>query len=179
MDLGLQGGTVLVTGGSGIGAAITDAAATAGLAVAVLDVDGDAADLRAAAITEAGGRAAGFAADVRDAAAVRAAVTAAEGSLRPLTGAVACAGISRPAAGEALALDDWSAVIGVNLTGAFLTAQAAAERMLARTHGSIVVVGSTNSPGGHGGRVAYASSKHGLVGMVRSLAIGWNAAACG
>jgi NAD(P)-dependent dehydrogenase (short-subunit alcohol dehydrogenase family) len=174
LDFGLKGRTLVVTGGaSGIGRAVSELAADQGMAVAVMDLNSTAVTETVDGITAAGGSAAPFVADVRDRAAVRSAVASIEETLGPLYGAVACAGISRPTVAEDLTHEDWSAVIDINLTGAFLTAQAVGERMLTRGAGSIVVIGSTDSLGGHALRASYAASKHGVVGLVKSLAIDW------
>ena len=68
--------------------------------------------------------------------------------------------------------EDWSAVIGVNLTGAFFGLQAAA-RVMARqgTGGRIINIASQAAKSGFPHAQAYTSSKHGLVGLVRSAAI--------
>jgi meso-butanediol dehydrogenase / (S,S)-butanediol dehydrogenase / diacetyl reductase len=67
--------------------------------------------------------------------------------------------------------DEWNAVIGVNLTGAFYGVQAAAQRMVQLGKGGrIVNVASQAAKSGFPNMQAYTSSKHGLVGLVRSAA---------
>jgi meso-butanediol dehydrogenase/(S,S)-butanediol dehydrogenase/diacetyl reductase len=68
--------------------------------------------------------------------------------------------------------DDWRAVIDVNLTGAFFGLKAAAEVMVAQGRGGrIVNIASQAAKSGFPHAQAYTSSKHGLVGLVRSAAI--------
>lgn len=68
-------------------------------------------------------------------------------------------------------LSDWSCVIACNLTGAFISIKHEAKMMLAhKKKGTIVNVGSINSKIGCGEYAAYASSKHGLLGLSRSAA---------
>jgi meso-butanediol dehydrogenase/(S,S)-butanediol dehydrogenase/diacetyl reductase len=68
--------------------------------------------------------------------------------------------------------DDWRAVIDVNLTGCFFGIQAAARRMLAAGRGGrIINIASQAAKSGFPHAQAYTSSKHGLVGLVRSAAI--------
>lgn len=173
LDFGLRDRVVLVTGGgSGIGRAVALHAARHCARIAVVDVSEKDGDAVAAEIEKAGGRAAAFAADVRSEADTAAAVAGAEEALGPLDGVVACAGISRPAPAEHLSLHDWSQVVDVNLTGAFLTARIAGSRLLDRG-GSLVVVSSVDGMGGHAGRVHYTASKFGVSGIVKSLAIEW------
>ena len=86
------------------------------------------------------------------------------------------AGVSWGARPEAMALDKWEKVIGVNLTGAFLFAQAAGREMLKRGYGRIINVSSvsglqSSADGPH--YVGYAASKAGLFGLTRELAATW------
>jgi len=74
---------------------------------------------------------------------------------------------------EELAYDDWERIIGVNLTGPFLCAQAAGRIMLERGAGVIVNVSSMLSHISLPGRLAYAASKHGVDGITRTLGIEW------
>ena len=68
--------------------------------------------------------------------------------------------------------DDWNAVIGVNLTGAFYGLRAAAEIMVAQGKGGrIINIASQAAKSGFTHAQAYTASKHGLVGLVRSAAI--------
>jgi NAD(P)-dependent dehydrogenase (short-subunit alcohol dehydrogenase family) len=174
LDFGLVGKTLVVTGGaSGIGRATSELAAAQGMPVAILDRDGKAVSAAVTGIQRAGGVAAGFVVDVRDQSDVRAAVTAIEKELGPLYGIVACAGIAPLAVAEEETEEQWTAVIDVNLTGAFFCVQAVGERLLSRGVGSVVVIGSSASLGGHTMRTAYVASKHAIAGMVKSLAIDW------
>lgn len=67
--------------------------------------------------------------------------------------------------------EEWNAVIGVNLTGAFYGLQAAAQRMVKQARGGrIVNIASQAAKSGFPNMQAYTSSKHGLVGLVRSAA---------
>ncbi|TVV76543.1 SDR family oxidoreductase [Sphingomonas solaris] len=67
--------------------------------------------------------------------------------------------------------EEWNAVIGVNLTGAFYGVQAAAQRMVKQARGGrIVNIASQAAKSGFPNMQAYTSSKHGLVGLVRSAA---------
>ena len=66
--------------------------------------------------------------------------------------------------------EQWQFDIDVNLTGAFRTIQACLNGMRERRHGRIVVISSLAALGGLPGQVAYAASKAGQLGMVRTLA---------
>ncbi len=67
-------------------------------------------------------------------------------------------------------LGEWQGVIDVNLTGAFRVVQACVGGMRDRAYGRIVVISSGAARSGLPGQVAYAASKAGLIGMVRTLA---------
>jgi NAD(P)-dependent dehydrogenase (short-subunit alcohol dehydrogenase family) len=86
------------------------------------------------------------------------------------------AGVSWGARPEEMPLDKWERVIGVNLTGAFLFAQAAGREMLKRSYGRIVNVSSVSglqSSADGPYYVGYAASKAGLFGLTRELAATW------
>jgi NAD(P)-dependent dehydrogenase (short-subunit alcohol dehydrogenase family) len=66
--------------------------------------------------------------------------------------------------------EQWSRDVDVNLTGAFRAVQACLPGMRSRGHGRVVVISSAAARGGLPGQVAYAASKAGLLGMVKTLA---------
>jgi NAD(P)-dependent dehydrogenase (short-subunit alcohol dehydrogenase family) len=161
----------LVTGaGSGIGAATAALLAARGDVVICIDVDPASARRTAAGLS----RAEAFALDVRDEAGwtrVTGKVVERHGRLDV---AVACAGVQVTAPAHELALHDFEQVLGVNLTGVFLTCQAAARAMIAGGHGGkLVLVGSVNSSVALPGQAAYAASKGGVLLLGRALAVDW------
>jgi 3-oxoacyl-[acyl-carrier protein] reductase len=83
------------------------------------------------------------------------------------------AGLGAVAASETLALERWSRVLAVNLTGPLLCSQAVGRHMLAAGRGVIINIGSIFGEVGMPMRAAYAASKHGLVGLTRVLAVEW------
>jgi NAD(P)-dependent dehydrogenase (short-subunit alcohol dehydrogenase family) len=83
------------------------------------------------------------------------------------------AGIAAIAPAEDTAAAQWRQVLEVNLTGPFLLCQAFGRRMLVRGTGSIVNIASVAGLMGVADRVAYNASKHGLIGLTRTLAVEW------
>jgi NAD(P)-dependent dehydrogenase (short-subunit alcohol dehydrogenase family) len=83
------------------------------------------------------------------------------------------AGISAIVPAEQTALADWNRTIAVNLTGPFLTCREFGKVMLGQGSGSIVNVSSVAGLLGVSDRAAYNASKHGLVGLTRTLAAEW------
>lgn len=83
------------------------------------------------------------------------------------------AGVSLLRPAEETTADDWRRVIDVNLTGPFLLCRAFGAGMLARGGGSIVNVASIAGLRAVADRAAYNASKHGLVGLTRTLAAEW------
>jgi NAD(P)-dependent dehydrogenase (short-subunit alcohol dehydrogenase family) len=83
------------------------------------------------------------------------------------------AGVSLLRPAEETTPDDWRRVIDVNLTGPFLLCRAFGAGMLARGAGSIVNIASIAGLRGVSDRAAYNASKHGLVGLTRTLAAEW------
>lgn len=83
------------------------------------------------------------------------------------------AGISSIVPAEDLGADVWRRVLDVNLTGPFLLSQAFGRMMLADGRGSIVNVASIAGLRGVSDRAAYNASKHGLIGLTRTLAAEW------
>ena len=166
---------VLVTGASGgIGRAISLAFAAAGWSVGVhYHRNKAAAEDTLTHVVAAGGAGALYQADIRESHAVQQMV---EASCRrvPVPSVFVCnAGIG----GNSLVLkqrkEDWSEVLATNLTGTFHCLRAMAPPLLARGGGSIVVIGSHAGFHGSTGQAAYAASKAGLVGLVKSAAQEW------
>ena len=139
--------TALVTGAArGIGAAIAERLSLEGLDVITLDVSGG-CDVT---LDVAGGE---------------------FPELGPVDVCVANAGVTRTIApAHTMSAEQWQLDIDVNLTGAFRTIQACLPGMRARRHGRVVVISSLAAIGGLPGQVAYAASKAGQLGMVRTLA---------
>lgn len=83
------------------------------------------------------------------------------------------AGVFRPAPSEHLTEDAWRTVLDTNLTGAFFCAQAVFPLLRKSQRSSIVNISSINGQAGWSGRANYASSKTGLTGLTRTLAVEW------
>ncbi|MFM1814756.1 MAG: hypothetical protein RLZ98_1451 [Pseudomonadota bacterium] len=163
----LDGRRILVTGGaSGIGKATVELFASEGAAVAVLDIDGDAADAVAGRI---GGRS--FQGDVSDEASVLAAVNAAAQALDGLDGLVCAAGVGQRSTLSELDNAEWQRIIGVNLSGTYLVCRAALPHLQEAPVATIVNVssGAATRPGPT--RSAYAASKAGVVAFTRAIAL--------
>jgi NAD(P)-dependent dehydrogenase (short-subunit alcohol dehydrogenase family) len=161
-----------VTGAaSGIGAATARRLAAGGARVACIDVDGPGVAAVVAGIERAGGAARAVVADVTDADALAAAAGDVERRLGPVGVVAAAAGITHEPA-EVAALDPatWQRVLAVNLTGVFLTAKAAIPQLRRRGSGAIVIVASVGGVRGTPGYAGYIASKHGVLGLMRSLA---------
>jgi NAD(P)-dependent dehydrogenase (short-subunit alcohol dehydrogenase family) len=160
----LEGRAAIVTGGSGgLGAAIAAAFAEAGAQGAVLDV------IEAQALPPGWEF---LEADVRDEASVESAFAKATRSLGRLDVAVANAGIVPVWTSVAeMSLAEWDQVLAVNATGVMLTVREAVRAMGAEG-GSIVVMSSLNGWKGDPHIPAYVASKHAVVGLVRSAALG-------
>ncbi|MFF8709913.1 SDR family NAD(P)-dependent oxidoreductase [Streptomyces sp. NPDC015184] len=85
------------------------------------------------------------------------------------------AGVNLITPTEELTGEDWNRVLGVNLTGTFLCSREFGRRMLARRRGGIVNISSLLGLQGAPDRASYAVSKHGVIGLTRSLAVEWGA----
>jgi meso-butanediol dehydrogenase / (S,S)-butanediol dehydrogenase / diacetyl reductase len=157
---------VLVTGGgSGIGAAVAATLAAAGSRVAICGRRGDA--LRA--VAERTG-ALGLVCDVSDPQQVTRAVEAAAGEFGRLDGLVLNAGVMAPGGVADLSPADWSAMVAVNLTGAFLVARAALPHLIA-SRGAVVSVASIAALRAASQMGGYAATKAGLAMLTQSLAV--------
>jgi 3-oxoacyl-[acyl-carrier protein] reductase len=161
----------VVTGAArGIGAAIAHRLAGQGVAVAAVDLDTEGSARTANAILEAGGRAIAVGADVADETAAGHAVERAAAELGPVTVLVNNAGIIRDNPLFKMSTDDWDAVMGVHLRGAFLMTRAAQAHMIEAKWGRIVNLSSTSALGNRG-QANYSAAKAGLQGFTKTLAL--------
>ncbi len=162
--------TAIVTGaGSGLGRATAVRLAAEGAAVACFDLLSDAAEQTVTTIKQAGGTARAYRVDVADPTSVRAAVTAAATDLGRPSVLVNCAGIGKFANTHEMPFEDWSRIIGVNLTGTFLMAHAVLPYLL-EGGGNIVNIASNAGLMGLPYSAAYCASKGGVVQLTRALA---------
>ena len=164
----LSGKVAIVTGGSrGIGKAIAETLAEAGVKVAVVGRD----QARAQAVVDALGAGHGaFACDVGDEAQVEGLIKQVEAQLGPLDILVNNAGITDDNLLVRLSTDAWDRVVDTNLKSAFLTTRAAAKGMMRRRSGRIINITSVVGITGNKGQVNYAASKAGLIGLTKSVA---------
>jgi 2-deoxy-D-gluconate 3-dehydrogenase len=166
----LEGKIALVTGGNGgLGRGMALGLCSAGAKVAV--TGRNSAKNRAVA-HELGEDGLTISLDVRDEDAVEAAVAEVVATFGSLDILINNAGVGRGGPALDMALEDWEAVIATNLTGSFLCAKHAGRAMVARGNGGkIVNIGSAYSVYGTPEFVDYGSSKTGILGLTRGLAI--------
>lgn len=168
-----EGRTVLITGGgSGIGAAAGRMFLGEGALVVLADVDGSAAE-RIAADLNAPDRVMAVAVDVSDRDRVDLWIAGAMAQFGKLDVLVNCAGIrGGNASGLELAAEDWKAILDINLGGTFNACQAFARAVAATSKpASIVNLSSTASLWSRPNRAAYGTSKHGVSGLTKQLAM--------
>src|SRR5271169_979908 len=158
----VAGKVALVVGaGGGIGGAGAEALAR----------DGAAVEAAAARIRVAGGRAAASALDVRDRAAVDAAVAAVVREFGRLDILLESAGISHRLNFLDVDAETWDRIIAVNLTGMFHVGQAAARQMVRQGGGSIINVTSQLAEVARPERAAYVASKGGARSLTHAMAV--------
>ena len=162
----------VITGAAqGIGRRTAEVLAERGYALALVDLREPAA--AAAAVRALGADVLPYTADITDDAAVAALADAVDARWHRADLLVNNAGISFIAPAETIAAKDYRRVLEVNLVAPFLLAQAFGKRMLAAGRGSIVNVASVAGLLGVADRAAYNASKHGLIGLTRTLAAEW------
>ena len=168
----LKDKTALVTGAaSGIGKEIAQAFAREGAKVAVADREAQAASAAAEEITRAGGAALAVGMDVTDEAQVDAGVSQAVEHFGALDVLVNNAGIQHIDAIVDLDFAHWKKLLAVHLDGAFLATRAAMRQMIkANQGGAILFIGSVHSFEASPRKAPYVASKHGIVGLARTVA---------
>lgn len=163
--------TVIVTGGGGgIGGAMCRRFGAEGAAVAVLDLNFDAAEKVAAAIRERGGRTEAIRCDITDRASVDAALERAETALGPVGVLVNNAGFDVFRPFTTTEPGDWTKLIAVNLVGALNMHHAVLPGMVERRRGRIVNVASDAARVGSSGEAVYAACKGGLMSFSKTIA---------
>jgi 3-oxoacyl-[acyl-carrier protein] reductase len=164
-----DGRVAVITGSArGIGAGTAKRFAEEGAAVAVLDLDEGQAAATAASLGAS--KAVGIGCNVSDAASVEAAAARVLEELGGWHILVNNAGITRDNLLFKMTEDDWDAVMGVHLKGAFLMSKAAQKTFVEQKYGKIVNLSSV-SANGNRGQANYSAAKAGVQGFTRTLAL--------
>jgi NAD(P)-dependent dehydrogenase (short-subunit alcohol dehydrogenase family) len=167
-DLGGQ--VAIVTGGAqGIGLAIGRLLAEQGARIVVIDQNPEVAQIAGGL----GNGSYGLAVDVRDDAAVRAAVDEIAGDNGRIDILVNNVGIAPIAPATELTVGQWDATFGINLRATFMLAQATGRHMIGRRYGRIVSLASQAALVALEGHIAYSASKAGVIAMSKVLALEW------
>jgi gluconate 5-dehydrogenase len=170
----LQGRRALITGsGRGLGLRFAEALAEAGAAVVINDVDAARAESAAGALRAKGYTAHTALFNVTDPAAVRAGIRQLEQDIGPVDILINNAGIHRYGALLELEFSKWQEVLDVNLSGAFLVAQAVAAGMVARRRGKIINICSLMSEAGRPTTGNYMAAKGGLKMLTKAMTVEW------
>jgi len=168
----LKGRIALVTGaGGGLGTAIAKRFASEGAALMCADRDGARAEATASAIAKSGGSAQALQADVADPVQCDGQVAETVRRFGRIDIAVNNAGIALHKLALDTSLEDWERVLRINLTGSFLTAQAAARHMVKQGGGRIIQMGSISGQRGNMGGIAYGASKAAVMHICKVLAV--------
>ena len=169
-----RGKTAIVTGStSGIGAAIAEAFATAGMNV-MLNGFGDATAIEAtrAGLAERHGVAIGYhGADMTRPTEIEALVAETRETLGPIDVVVNNAGIQHVAPVDAFPVAEWDAIIAINLSSAFHTIRLTLADMKTRGWGRIINVASAHALVASPFKTAYVAAKHGLLGLTKTVAL--------
>lgn len=168
----LSGQVAIVTGAArGIGRAIALALAEEGANLAVFDILSDPLKEVEGEIKSRGRRALAGQGDVSKEEDVTKFVATVEASLGPVDILVNNAGIGHSADTWSLPTSEWQRTLEVNLSGAFLFSKAVIPGMISRRRGRIINIASTGGKVGWPKAAAYNASKHGLLGLTKSLAM--------
>jgi NAD(P)-dependent dehydrogenase (short-subunit alcohol dehydrogenase family) len=168
----LNNKVVLVTGaGSGLGEATARAFAVAGCAVACIDINQQAAQRVSHDLESQDSKSIAISCDVSNAEAVLRTVQIVHERFGRLDIVVNCAAIDHTLSVEEMTVEQWDAVIGVNLRGPFLFAKAALPIMREQHSGHIINIASTAATRAWANASAYHASKWGLVGFSRGLGV--------
>lgn len=168
----LAGKSVAMTGGGGgLGRCYGLAMAKAGAAVAVADINPDAAKATADAIIKAGGRAIPVQSDVTKAAAFEELLDRTEAEFGPLDVLLNIAGMFPRRALVDMPEEEWDAVIALNLKSVYLGARSAIRRMLPRKRGIVLSTASGTGIRGQPNGSAYSASKAGIIGFTRAVSL--------
>lgn len=174
MNHDLSGRVVVVTGGnSGIGLGMAEGCAKVGADIAVWSRRADRNDEACEKLRAHGVKAAGFVCDVADEEQIKAACAGTVAELGRMDACVASAGAPGYTAPLIdVSLDQWRAVTAVSLDGVFLTFREITRQIIEQGEGgALVAVSSTSAIHGAQRNHAYASSKTGLLGLTRALAV--------
>jgi 2-hydroxycyclohexanecarboxyl-CoA dehydrogenase len=165
--------TAVVTGGgSGMGRAIVHRLAADGLAVAIADINSDAADTVAEEVRQQGNEAVAFGGvDVSDRVQVNDAIARVRTTLGPVLVLVNNAGITGFREFLSITDDKWDRIMAVNVNGPFYCTQAVLPDMIEAGWGRIVNISSSSAQGGQPFMVHYVTSKAGLIGFTKALAL--------
>jgi 3-oxoacyl-[acyl-carrier protein] reductase len=168
----LAGQVAVVTGASrGIGRAVAIALAVAGAQVVVNYArSSTAADEVVAEIVTAGGSAVAIQADVSQADQVDGLINGTLEKFGRVDVLVNNAGITRDTLLLRMKLEDWQAVIDLNLTGVFLCTRAVAKIMLKQRSGRIINIASVAGQMGNPGQANYSAAKAGVIGFTKTVA---------
>lgn len=160
----------VVTGGSrGLGQAIVQRLARSGCDV-LFTYSRECVEGQATISGTNGGRVLSIQADVRDAAGAREVIQTAWREFGGLHVLVNNAGITRDRAVVMMSESDWSDVLGVNLSGAFLYSQAAAKLFMRQMSGRIINISSISGLRGVPGQANYSAAKAGMIGLTKAMA---------
>lgn len=169
----IAGKVAIVTGaGSGMGRATAHLFADEGAKVAVVDVNRDGVDRVVSEISAAGGTAGAWAIDVTNAAAIITLVREVVARFGGVDILVNNAGVSLPAPIDGDDFDQaWARTLAVNLTAHVQLIRACLPHLKAQSSGRIVNIASTEGLGATAFISPYTSSKHGVIGLTRALAV--------
>ncbi|XGB42612.1 MAG: 3-oxoacyl-[acyl-carrier-protein] reductase [Nodosilinea sp. LVE1205-7] len=172
LSIPLEGQVGVVTGASrGIGRAIALGLAAAGAKVVVnYAQSAQAAEAVVEQIQAAGGQALALQADVAQVDQVERLVAETVEKLGPINILVNNAGITRDTLLLRMKLEDWQAVIDLNLTGVFLCTRAVSKGMLKRRSGRIINIASVAGQMGNPGQANYSAAKAGVIGFTKTVA---------
>ena len=165
----LKNKVCVITGAAqGIGLATALKFAREGAIVVVCDVKPAAVDAAVARCLDLGAQAAGFVVDVTQRVQVDAMVSSVLARFGRIDGLVNNAGITKDARLQKMTLDQFDAVIDVNLRGVFHCAQAVADTMVTQGGGVILNASSVVGIYGNFGQTNYAASKFGVIGFTKT-----------
>jgi NAD(P)-dependent dehydrogenase (short-subunit alcohol dehydrogenase family) len=170
----LSGQVAIVTGTSrGLGQSLARALAHAGADLVITSRDLGSLATFESEIKALGRRALSLELDVRDLASIQKAVGAAEKAFDHLDILVNNAGCNVRKPAIDVTWDDWNLILDTNLRGSFFMAQEVARRMIPRSYGRIINIGSVTSVAGYAGLGPYGASRGGIRQLTMSLADDW------